>query len=283
MKQRTLKHTAQLSGIGVHTGKTVTITCQPAPENTGIVFRRIDMSPAVIIPATTDYVHDTRMNTCLAHDNTQVATVEHLLSALGGLKIDNLYIDLADCEIPIMDGSAAPFVQMILSAGILEQQADKRCIRIRQKIRVEEGDKFVSLAPFDGFKISMTIDFNHPLILQTQQFFSIDFAEKSYADEISTARTFGFLSEYEYLRQNNLGLGAGLENTLVLNDTDILNPGGLRNNAEFVKHKILDAVGDLRLLGYDLLGEFVGYKSGHALNHRLRQALLQDKAAWELI
>jgi len=283
MKQLTLKNTAHISGIGLHTGKPVELTFHPAPENTGIVFRRVDMSPVVLIPATTHYVSDTRLNTCLANGSASISTVEHVLSAVAGLNIDNLYIDLTACEPPVMDGSAWPFVQLIQSVGMLEQTALKQFIRIKREIRVEEGDKFASLAPFDGCKVSMTIDFNHPIIAQTQQSLSIDFSQASYSDEISTARTFGFLSEYDYLRKNNLGLGASLENTLVLNETEILNKEGLRNNAEFVKHKILDAVGDLRLLGHNLLGEFTGYKSGHALNHSLRQALLHDPAAWELV
>lgn len=283
INQRTLKKSAHISGIGLHTGKMVDLTLNPAAENTGILFRRIDINPAVIIPATTDYVSDTRLNTCLTHGNTSIATVEHVLSALAGLQIDNAYIDLTANEPPAMDGSAQPFAQMIQSAGILEQNTPKQFIRIKRKITVTQGDKFASLTPFDGSKISMTIGFDHAVIAQTEQSFSIDFLHNSYLDEISYARTFGFLTEYEYLRQNNLGLGASLENTLVLNDTDIVNEGGLRDNAEFVKHKILDALGDLRLLGHNFLGEFTGYKSGHALNHSLRKALLSDTATWELV
>lgn len=281
-KQFTLKHTASISGIGLHTGKTVTLVFHPAPENTGILFKRIDLDPTVVIPATTSYVSDTRLNTCLANENAYISTVEHLLSAIAGLRIDNLYIEIDAPEIPIMDGSAWPFVQLFLSTGLAAQDAKKQILRVLRKITVEEGDKSASLVPFEGFKVSMSIDFDHPAILQTQQSLQLDFAQDSYAEEISTARTFGFLSEYEYLRQNNLGLGASLENTIVLNDTEILNKEGLRNNAEFVKHKILDAIGDLRLLGYNLFAEFIGYKSGHALNHRLRQAVLEDSGAWEL-
>lgn len=283
MKQLTLKKAVQISGVGLHTGNPVNLTFHPAPENTGIVFSRLDMNSAITIPATTEYVSDTRLNTCLANGDTCIWTVEHVLSALAGLKIDNVRIDLTTCEPPIMDGSAYPFVQLIQSAGILEQNATKQFIRIKRTVTVEEGDKSASLAPFDGFKISMTIDFNHPVIAQTQQSLSIDFSQASYVDEISNARTFGFLSEYDYLRKNNLGLGANLDNTLVLDSAKILNKEGLRDNAEFVKHKILDAIGDLCLLGHNLQGEFVGHKSGHALNHRLRQTLLQDKTAWELI
>ncbi len=283
MKQRTLQSSVHLSGIGLHTGKTVSLTFHPAPENNGIIFRRVDVNPIVTIPATTEYVSDTRLNTCLANGDVSIATVEHVLSALAGLAIDNVWIDLNACEPPVMDGSAWPFVQILQSAGIIEQDADRQFIRIKRNITIEEDGKFVSLAPADSFKISMTIDFNHPAIMQTQQSWQIDFSKDSYVDEISRARTFGFLSEYEYLKKNNLGLGASLENTVVLDETKILNEGGLRNNAEFVKHKILDAVGDLCLLGHPLIGELTGYKSGHALNHALRQALLNDKSAWELV
>lgn len=283
IKQRTLQKEVSISGVGVHTGKIVKLTLRPAAENSGILFRRVDTHPIITIPATTDYVSDTRLNTCLRNGEVSISTVEHVLSALAGLQIDNAWIDLTACEPPIMDGSAQSFVQMIQLVGILEQEAAKQFIRIKHKVTVTEGDKFASLAPFPGCKISMTIHFDHPVISQTQQSFSIDFSQSSYVDEISSARTFGFLSEYEYLRQNNLGLGASLENTLVLNETDIVNEGGLRNNAEFVKHKILDALGDLRLLGHNFIGEFTGHKSGHALNHNLRKALLSDLTAWELV
>jgi UDP-3-O-[3-hydroxymyristoyl] N-acetylglucosamine deacetylase len=283
MKQRTLKNSVHLSGIGLHTGKSVELILHPAPENTGIIFRRVDINPVVVIPATTEYVSDTRLNTCLANGDVSISTVEHVLSALAGLAIDNVWIDLTACEPPVTDGSAWPFVQLIQSAGIVEQNVAKQFMRIKREIKMEQDGKFVSLTPSDNFKVLMTIDFNHPIIMQTQQSLSIDFSKASYADEISRARTFGFLSEYEYLKKNNLGLGASLENTLVLNETGILNEGGLRDNAEFVKHKILDAIGDLRLLGYDLIGEFTGYKSGHALNHALRQKVLSDSTAWELV
>lgn len=283
LKQRTLKNTAHISGIGLHTGKPVDLILHPAAENTGILFRRVDLQPFVIVPATTAHVHDTHLNTSLTHNGASIATIEHLLSALAGLSIDNVLIDINHCEPPAMDGSALPFAEKIQAAGILEQNATKQFIRIKKKITVTEGDKFANLAPFEGCKISMTIHFNHPVIIQTQQSFSIDFSHTSYTDEISSARTFGFLSEYEYLRKNNLGLGAGLDNTLVLSDTELLNAEGLRDNAEFVKHKILDAMGDLRLLGHNFIGEFTGYQSGHTLNHKLRLALLDDPTAWEIV
>lgn len=282
LKQRTLQNTVYISGVGLHSGTKVDLILHPAAENTGIIFRRVDLDPAILLPANTDYVGDTRLNTCLVNGSTSIATVEHLLSALAGLQIDNVRIDINACEPPAMDGSAQAFAQMIQSAGILEQNAAKQFIRIKREVTVTQGDKFARLAPFSGSKISMSIEFDHPVILASQQSLSIDFSQASYMDEISFARTFGFLSEYEYLRQNNLGLGASLENALVLNDTAIVNEGGLRDNAEFVKHKILDALGDLRLLGHNFIGEFTGHKSGHALNHTLRKALLHDTSAWEL-
>jgi UDP-3-O-[3-hydroxymyristoyl] N-acetylglucosamine deacetylase len=283
MNQQTLKKSISITGIGLHTGKPVQLSFQPAPENTGLVFRRVDLDPIVTIPALTDYVGDTRLNTCLAKGDVYIWTIEHVLSALAGLAIDNVYIDLNAHEPPIMDGSAQHFVAMIQSAGIVAQNAPKQFIQIKRKISVADGDKFASLTPFSGFKVTMTIDFNHPVIAQTPQSFSMDLSSAAYASEISLARTFGFLKEHEFLKKNNLGLGASLENTLVLNDTDIVNQGGLRDGAEFVKHKILDAVGDLCLLGHSLKAEFTGYKSGHALNHALRQAVLRDPTAWELV
>lgn len=283
LKQRSLKSSVQLSGVGLHTGKTVTLTLHPAAVNTGIVFRRVDLNPPISIPATTQYVSDTRLNTCLTNGNASISTVEHLLSALAGMGIDNAQIDLNGCEPPIMDGSAQAFVQLIQTAGIQEQQAAKQFLRIKRKVQVEEAGKLASLAPFAGFKVTMVIDFSHPIIAQTQQTLSIELDQTAYIEEISAARTFGFLSEYEFLQKNNLGLGASLENTVVLDETSLVNTEGLRSNAEFVKHKILDAIGDLYLLGHSLIGEFHGYKSGHALNHQLRQALLNDPTAWELV
>jgi UDP-3-O-[3-hydroxymyristoyl] N-acetylglucosamine deacetylase len=283
VKQRTLRKAFSISGIGLHTGKKVDLTLWPAPDNTGVIFRRIDLDPIVSIPATTQHVSDTRLNTCLSNGEISIATVEHLLSALGGLSIDNVFIDLNSTEPPALDGSALPFVELIESVGIIEQETSKKFIRIKREITVREDDKFIILQPYDGFRISMTIDFKHPFVAKTKQSFSIELSPSSYVNEISYARTFGFLAEYEYLRKNNLGLGASLENTLVLDEKGILNDGGLRDDAEFVKHKIVDAVGDLSLLGCPIIGGFIGYKSGHALNHSLRQALLMDRDAWDWV
>lgn len=283
VKQRTLKHPAQISGVGLHSGVVVHLTIHPAAENTGIIFRRIDLQPTIDIPALTNFVSDTRLNTCLTQGGASVTTVEHILSALAGLGIDNARIELDAAEPPVMDGSAWPFIQAIQAAGIVEQSAAKQFIRIKQAITVNDGEKYVKLMPWEGFKFSMCIDFNHPLIAQTPQTLSIDLAQASYIEDISKARTFGFLSEYEFLRRQNLGLGASLDNTVVLNETALVNEGGLRYDAEFVKHKLLDAIGDLYLLGHNIIGEFSGYKSGHALNHQLRLALLQNTNAWEWV
>lgn len=283
MKQRTLKTAAQISGIGIHTGKTVQLTLHPAPVDTGIIFRRIDMQPVVNIPAISKYVGDTRLNTSLAKDGVLVATIEHMLSAMAGIGIDNAYVDITAAEMPVMDGSAQPFVNLIHTAGIEQQQAPKKFLRIIRAIKVNDGNKFVSLEPFEGFKFSLTIDFDHPVIRASSQTASIDLATASFANEISHARTFGFLSDYEQLRKHNLGLGASLENTLVLDGQQILNLEGLRYADEFVRHKILDAVGDLYLLGHNVIGAFTGYKSGHALNHQLRETVLADSSAWEIV
>jgi UDP-3-O-[3-hydroxymyristoyl] N-acetylglucosamine deacetylase len=281
--QHTLQRSAQLSGIGIHTGSAVQLTLHPAPENTGIIFRRVNLNPVVEIPATTAQVSDTRLNTCISQGSAAISTVEHVLSAIAGLGIDNAYIDVTSHEPPVMDGSAQPFIELINSVGITAQSAAKQFIEITREITVRDGDKFVSLVPFDGFKFNLSIDFDHPFIRSTPQSLNIDFAHASYAKEISAARTFGFLSEYEWLKQRNLGLGASLENTVVLDKTTILNPEGLRYPDEPVKHKLLDVIGDLRLLGHTIIGEFTGHKSGHQLNHQLRQALLQDTSAWQLV
>ncbi|HVV69871.1 MAG TPA: UDP-3-O-acyl-N-acetylglucosamine deacetylase [Gammaproteobacteria bacterium] len=283
MKQRTLKTTTQISGIGVHSGKTVQLTLHPAPLDTGIIFRRIDIHPAVNIPAISKYVSDTRLNTCLAKDGAMVFTVEHVLSAFAGMGVDNAYVDVTAAEMPVMDGSAQPFVHLIRAAGIEQQEAPKKFLRIKRPIKINDGDKFVSIEPFEGFKFSLTVDFDHPVFRSSSQTASIDLATTSFADEISYARTFGFLSDYEQLRKHNLGLGASLENTLVLDEQQVLNPEGLRYADEFVRHKILDAVGDLYLLGHNFIGAFTGYKSGHKLNHQLREAVLADSSAWEIV
>ncbi len=283
IKQRTLKNVIRATGVGLHTGQKVYLTLRPAVADTGIVFRRVDLDVPVEIPATPENVGDTTLSTTLIKDGVRISTVEHLLSALAGLGIDNAYIDLNAPEVPIMDGSAGPFVFLIQSAGIQEQNAPKRFIRIKKPITVEDGDKWVRFEPFDGFKVSFTIDFDHPVFSNHQQTAEVDFSTTSFVKEISRARTFGFMSQIEALRANNLALGGSLDNAVVLDDYRILNEDGLRYMDEFVKHKILDSIGDLYLLGRSLIGEFSGYKSGHELNNRLLRTLLANEASWELV
>lgn len=283
LQQRTLKNVIKATGVGVHTGEKVYLTLRPAAPNTGIVFRRIDLNPAVDIPARAENVGDTRLSTCLIKDGVRIATVEHLLSAISGLGIDNAYVDLTAAEVPIMDGSAGPFVFLIQSAGIEEQRAAKRFIRIKKKVMVKQGDKKAWIESFEGFKVSFTIDFDHPVFHKTNQTSTIDFSSISYVKEVSRARTFGFLADFETLRQKNLGLGCSLDNAIVVDDFRVMNEDGLRYEDEFVKHKILDVVGDLRLLGHNLIGAFSGYKSGHELNNLLLRTLLADQEAWEIV
>ena len=283
IKQRTLKNVIRATGVGLHTGQKVYLTLRPAVADTGIVFRRVDLDEPVEIPATPDNVGDTTLSTTLIKDGVRISTVEHLLSALAGLGIDNAYIDLNAPEVPIMDGSAGPFVFLIQSAGIQEQNAPKRFIRIKKTVTVEDGDKWVRFEPFDGFKVSFTIDFDHPVFSNHQQTAEVDFSTTSFVKEISRARTFGFMSQIEALRANNLALGGSLDNAVVLDDYRILNEDGLRYMDEFVKHKILDSIGDLYLLGRSLIGEFSGCKSGHELNNRLLRTLLANEESWELV
>lgn len=283
IKQRTLRRAIKATGITLHGGDKVILTLRPGLPNTGIRFRRVDLSPAVEIQATPENVVDTRLSTCLGKDQVRISTIEHLMSALAGLGIDNACIDVSAPEMPIMDGSASPFVFLLQSAGIEEQNAPKRYIRIKKKVIVQQGDKFASLTPFSGFKINFTIDFQHPVIQKTAQSISLDFSSSSYVKEVSRARTFGFLSDYEQLKQHNLANGANLNNTIVVDDYRILNEDGLRYQDEFTKHKILDAVGDLYLVGANLIGEFTGCKSGHALNNQLLRSLMQDQSAWEYV
>lgn len=283
IRQRTLKNTIRATGIGVHTGKKVYLTLRPAPVNTGIHFRRVDFDKPVDILAHAKNIGDTTLSTCLTKGDVRIATVEHLMSALAGVGIDNLYVDLNAPELPIMDGSAGPFVFLIQSAGIEEQNAQKKFIRIKRRIEIQQGDKLVRLEPHEGFKVTFRIDYDHPVINESEQLSTFDFSTTSYVKEVSRARTFGFLSEYEYIRKNNLALGASLDNAIVLDEYKILNDDGLRYTDEFVKHKILDAVGDLYLLGHSVIGAFTGYKSGHALNNQLLQKVLADKKAWEVI
>ncbi len=281
MKQRTPKKMVQLTGVGLHSGETAELKIRPAPINTGIVFRRVDLNPVVEIPACYDNVSDTMLCTSLHYNNVRVATVEHLLSALAGLGIDNAYIDINGPEIPIMDGSAAPFVFLIQAAGIREQSAAKRFIRILKPIRVEDKGKHVQFLPYNGYKISFTIDFDHPVFNDRPQMANFDFSTTSYVKEVCRARTFGFLSDYEKLRECDLAKGGSLDNAIVVDNYRILNEDGLRFESEFVAHKVLDAIGDLYLLGCGLIGAFEGYKSGHELNNRLLRELMVRQDAWE--
>lgn len=283
IKQRTLKNCIKATGVGLHSGKKVLVTLRPAPAHSGIVFRRVDVTPAVEIPARAENVGDTRLSTSLAKGEVRIATVEHLLSAFAGLGIDNAYVDVSAPEVPIMDGSAGPFVFLIQSAGIEEQSAPKQFVRIKRPVAVEDGDKWARLEPFDGFKVSFSIDFDHPLFDETIKFAEVDFSTTSFVREVSRARTFGFLKEVEMLREKDLALGGSLQNAVVIDDYRVLNEDGLRYEDEFVRHKILDAIGDLYLLGHGLIGAFRGHKSGHALNNRLLRRLLADKSAWELV
>lgn len=281
IRQRTLKNSIKATGVGLHTGDKVFLMLRPAATDTGIVFRRTDLEPPVDIVACAENVGDTSLSTSLNKGNVRVSTVEHLLSAFAGLGIDNAYVDVSAAEVPIMDGSAAPFVFLIQSAGIVEQNALKRFIRIKEPIEVTDGDKRASFEPFDGFKVSFGIDFDHPAFVERPKFSSIDFSSTSFVREVSRARTFGFLREIEMLRENNLALGGSLDNAIVVDDYRVINEDGLRYDDEFVKHKILDAIGDLYLLGHSLIGSFVGYKSGHALNNQLLRTLLANENAWE--
>lgn len=283
LKQRTLKTVVRASGVGLHGGVKVNMTLRPAAPDSGIVFRRVDLPEPVDIPAQALLVGDTRMCSCLERDGVKVGTIEHVMSALCGLGIDNAWIDLDAPEVPILDGSAAPFVFLIQSAGIEEQNVAKKFIRVTRPIEVSDGDKWAKFEPFDGYRLSFSIVFNHPAISKSAQKAEIDFAEQSYVREISRARTFGFMQEVEYLRENGLALGGGLENAIVLDEFRVLNQDGLRYGDEFVKHKILDAVGDLYLLGHPLLAAYSSHKGGHALNNQLARALLAQQDAWALV
>lgn len=271
----------QATGVGLHSGEKVYLTLRPAPVNTGIIFRRTDLDPVVEIPASYQYVGDTTLCTSLLYQGVRIATVEHLLSALAGLGIDNAYVDINAPELPIMDGSAAPFVFLIQSAGIREQNAPKRFIRILKPISIEEGGKYVKFVPYNGYKVSFTIGFDHPVFNDKPQSATFDFATCSYVKEVCRARTFGFLSDYEKLREMDLAKGGSLDNAVVVDDYRVLNDDGLRFHDEFVKHKVLDAIGDLYLLGASLIGAFEGYKSGHELNNKLLRKLIACQSAWE--
>lgn len=281
IKQRTLKNIIRATGVGLHTGEKVYLTLRPAAPNTGIVFRRVDLDQPVEIKAAPDSVGDTRLSSTLEQNGTKVSTVEHLMAALAGLGIDNLYVDLSAGEVPIMDGSASPFVFLLQSAGIEEQNAAKKYIRIKKVVEVHDSDKWVRFEPHNGFKLSFTIAFDHPVFETSSQSISLDLAQASFVKDISRARTFGFMHDVETLRTNGLALGGSMDNAIVMDEYRVLNSDGLRYEDEFVKHKVLDAIGDLYLLGYPLIGAFTAYKSGHALNNRLLRTLLADAEAWE--
>jgi len=281
IRQRTLKNVIRATGVGIHTGKKVYMTLRPAAPNSGIIFRRVDLDPIVEIPASATNVGDTSMSSTLVRDGVRIATVEHLLSAMAGLGIDNAYVDLSASEVPIMDGSAGPFVFLIQSAGIEEQNVPKKFIRIKQPLQVEQDGKWARFEPYDGFKVSFKIEFNHPVFHDHTSYAEVDFSTTSFLKEVARARTFGFMRDIEMLRARNLVLGGSLDNAVVVDDYRVLNEDGLRYEDEFVKHKVLDAIGDLYLLGHSLIGAFSGYKSGHELNNRLLRSLLANEQAWE--
>lgn len=283
LKQRTLKNMIRATGVGLHSGQKVYMTLRPAPVDAGIIFRRVDLPGAPVIKATAENVGDTRLSTTLVQGSMRIGTIEHLMSALAGLGIDNAYIDLSAPEVPIMDGSAAPFVFLIQSAGIEEQNAPKRFIRIKKPVKVEEDGKWARFEPFEGFRAAFTIQFDHPVFKDHAKHAEINFSTTSFVKQISRARTFGFMRDIELLRANNLALGGSLDNAVVVDDYRILNEEGLRYEDEFVRHKILDAIGDLYLLGHSLIGAFEGYKSGHGLNNRLVRSLMANKSAWEQV
>ncbi|MCO7244888.1 MULTISPECIES: UDP-3-O-acyl-N-acetylglucosamine deacetylase [Halomonadaceae] len=283
IRQRTLQNIIRATGVGLHSGKKVHLALRPAPANTGIVFVRTDLEPMAQVPARAALVEDTKLCTALSYQGVKVATVEHLMSAFAGLGIDNAYVDVSAPEVPIMDGSASPFVFLIQSAGILEQEAAKKFIRIKRPISVTEDDKEATFLPHQGFKVSFAIDFDHPVFDQQKQTALIDFSTTSFVKEVSRARTFGFMRDLEFLRSNNLALGGSLDNAIVVDDYRIVNEGGLRYEDEFVKHKVLDAIGDLYQLGHSLIGEFRGVKSGHALNNQLCRELLAQPDAYEIV
>jgi UDP-3-O-[3-hydroxymyristoyl] N-acetylglucosamine deacetylase len=283
IRQRTLKNVVRATGVGLHTGRKVFLTLRPAPVDTGIVFRRVDLPTPVEINAHATLVSETRLSSCIERNDARVFTVEHLMSAFAGLGVDNAYVDLTAEEVPIMDGSASPFVFLIQSAGLEEQGAPKRFIRIVHPIEVRDSDKWARFEPYDGFRMDFSIDFSHPVIQKGSQRIQMDFASTSYVKEIARARTFGFMQDVEYLRAQGLGLGGSLDNAIVVDEFSVLNAEGLRYDDEFVKHKVLDAIGDLYLLGHPILGAFCAHKSGHALNNKLARELLARASAWELV
>lgn len=281
MQQRTLSKMVVATGVGLHSGEKVTLTLHPTAPDTGIVFRRVDLPEPMVFKLGPELINDTRLSSTIVQDGVRVGTIEHLMSALAGLGVDNVMIDVDAPEIPILDGSSAPFVYLLESAGVVEQDALKRFIRILETIEVVEEDKWVRLEPHDGFRMDLSIDFDHPAFKKVAQNVALDFAKTSYIHEISRARTFGFVQEVELLRMNGLARGGSMENAIVLDEYRVLNQGGLRFEDEFVRHKVLDAIGDLYVLGHQLIGHFSGHKSGHALNNRLLRELLMRKDSWE--
>ena len=283
IRQRTLKNVIRATGVGLHTGQKVYLTLRPAATNTGIKFRRVDLPEPVVIDARPENVGETTLSTTLVKDGVKISTVEHLLSALAGLGVDNAYIDVSAPEVPIMDGSAGPFVFLIQSAGIQEQDAPKKFIRIKKEVMVEDGDKWAKFEPYDGFKVTFTIDFDHPYFNRENQTASIDFSSTSFVKEVSRARTFCFMRDIEALRKRKLALGGSMDNAIVVDNYRILNEDGLRYADEFVKHKILDAIGDMQVAGHPLLAAYTSFKGGHALNNKLLRALLADASAYEIV
>ena len=283
LKQRTLKNSIRATGVGLHTGRKVLMALRPGPANSGIVFRRTDLDEPADIHATAENVGETTLGTTLIQGDVKVSTIEHLLSAFAGLGIDNAVVELSSSEVPIMDGSAGPFVFLLQSAGLEEQNSAKKFVRILKRVKVEDGDKWARFDPYDGFKVNFEIEFDHPVFKRRSQVASMEFSTTTFLREVSRARTFGFMRDLEYMRSRNLALGGNLDNAIVLDEYRILNEDGLRYEDEFVKHKILDAIGDLYLLGHSLIGEFSGYKSGHKLNNQLLRKLIADTSSWEAV
>ena len=283
IKQRTLKNIVRATGVGLHTGEKVYLTLRPAAPNGGIIFRRVDLTPVLEIKADPYAVGDTRLSSCLERDGARVQTVEHLMSALAGLGIDNVYVDLTSGEVPIMDGSASPFVFLLQSAGIEEQPAAKKFIRIKKTVEVRQADKWVKFEPYNGFRVDFSIDFRHPVFARSNKRVIVDFEHTSYIKEVSRARTFGFMQDVENMRSQGLALGGSLDNAIVMDEYRVLNLDGLRYEDEFVKHKALDAIGDLYLLGHPVIGAYSAYKSGHALNNGLLRKLVEDETSWEFV
>ena len=286
MKQRTLAKSVTATGVGLHSGERVSLTLHPAAENTGIQFRRSDLSgeQGEIVSLTPYLINDTRLSSTIVTENgIRVGTIEHIMSAFAAYGVDNILVELNAPEIPIMDGSSLPFIYLLQDAGVVDQKAQKRFLKILKPVEIKETGKWVRFTPYDGFKVTLTIEFDHPVFNRSAPTFEIDFAGKSYIDEIARARTFGFMHEVEMMRAHNLGLGGNLNNAIVIDDMDVLNPEGLRYPDEFVRHKILDAIGDLYIVGHPIIGAFEGYKSGHAINNALLRAVLADETAYEWV